>query len=122
TDQDLFIADVSEIEDAAVLKETTDDAPDGDRFREAGHTGSQHADGAHNQINLNACLRRFIERANNLCVGQTIDLGDNARSPTGTRVSRLALDEFEHPLAQIGGRNQQLTILFLPRVTRQEIE
>jgi hypothetical protein len=46
-EKDLFFPTISEIEDAAVLKESPDDATDGDVLGEPGDAGPQHAHAAH---------------------------------------------------------------------------
>ena len=120
--ENLLVAAIGKVVDAAMLKKATNDASNANRFREAGHVGAQHADASHDQINLNARLRSFVESANNLRVGHAVHFGYDARRSPGARVLGLALNQFHCALAQINRRDHQLAILVLARIAREEIE
>src|SRR5690349_14909910 len=53
---DFFIAAVVEVKDAAVFKESTDDAENLDVFAHSGDAGPQRANTAHQQLHANAGL------------------------------------------------------------------
>jgi len=68
----LFVGAIAKIEACGYVRETADQAANADVFPKARHTGTQHADPAHNQIDLNAGRRRFVQRLDNVCVGQAV--------------------------------------------------
>src|SRR5437763_2826386 len=119
---DLLFAAVREVEDAAVFEEATDDASDAYVLRLPLDAGAQHADAAHYQINLYARARSLVERGDDLGVGYAVDLDDDARREARARVLGLAADERERLLAQVRGRDDELSVVLLAREACQEVE
>ena len=62
-----------------MLEEAADDADDADALADARKPGPQTADAAHDQIDLDARLRRAIQRVDDLGVDERVHLADDAR-------------------------------------------
>src|SRR2546423_160187 len=87
----LFVAVVGEIDDPAVFEKPANDAANANVIRDAGHSGTQHANAANDEIDRNAGLGRFIKTFDNPGVSQPIELRDNARRATRFSMRGLAL-------------------------------
>jgi hypothetical protein len=105
-----------------VLQEAADDRANADVVADAGNARPQAADAAHDEVNGTPSLRRAIERANHLVVGDRVHLDDDARRPCVARVLGLALDHLGEPVAQLHRRDDQRLELALVRVAGQIVE
>ena len=87
-----------------------------------GMPGPQAADAADDQVDRHAGLRRAIERADHLIVGDRVHLDDDARRPRAAGVLGLAVDQLGEPVAQLHRRDEQRLELALIRVAGQIVE
>ena len=62
-----------------------------------GDPGTQTADAAHDQVDLDAGLRCAIERVDHLGVDERVHLADDSRLAAGARVLGLARDQLDEP-------------------------
>src|SRR6185437_12826458 len=60
--EDLGLAAIGEGEDAAVLQVSADDGSYADALAQSFYSGTQGADAAHNEVDLDARVRRSIQR------------------------------------------------------------
>ncbi len=65
---DLFFASVAEIIDAAVLEEATDNASHRDVFTDTRQASTKAAEAAHDEIDLHARARGFVQELDHLFV------------------------------------------------------
>src|ERR1700751_1207549 len=87
----LFLAAVHEVEDATVLKESSDDGPDADVFAQALYPWAESTDAAHYQINWHACLRRGVKRLDNSGLEKRVHLCDDPGRATCRGMLRFAM-------------------------------
>src|SRR5213076_865339 len=106
--EDLRLAGVLEIADAAVFEEAVHDAAHRDVFTDTGNAGTQAANAAHDEVDLYSRLRGLIQRFNYLRIHQGVHFGDDARRQAVGRVLRFALDQGQDALAQVERRHDQL--------------
>src|SRR5712692_1258935 len=64
----------AEAEDPRVLQEPAHNRPDADPLREAWHARPQSTQASHNQVDIGAGLRRFVQGIDDLRVDEVIDL------------------------------------------------
>ena len=86
-----------------MFEEPADDATHANVVGQAGHSGSQHANAANDEIDRNAGLRSFIKTFDNVGVSQPIELRDDARGTAGFSMRGLSLDHAGQFLAQVRG-------------------
>ncbi len=92
-DVDFVVAAVGEVEDARVLKETADDGADLDAVGQPLEAGAQNAKAADDEVDLDAGLRRLVERFNDGRLEQGIHFGNDVGGTAGLGVLLLAADE-----------------------------
>ena len=79
-----------------------------DIVRHPGNARPQAAHAAHHQIDAHAGLAGLVQRADDLRIGQRVELGDDVRRLAIKRVLSFARDHVEHALLQREGCMQQL--------------
>ena len=110
---------VREPVDARVLEEPADDGADANALADAGHAGLQAADAADDQVDLDAGLRRAVERADRSAGSVTaLFLTMTCAGRPCARVLDLALEQREKPRAQAHRRDEQLPVFLALRVAR----
>ena len=82
----------------------------------------QRADAAHQQLDVEARLRRAVQRPDHLVVGQGVHLDDQTGRTARLGVLGLPVDQLFQLLPQPRRRHHQAAVLGLVRVAGQEIE
>src|SRR5262249_44181651 len=77
---------IAEAVDAAVLQEATDDRLDTNILRKAGHLGTQAADAAHNEVDVDPGSTGVIEGVDDDRVNQRVHFHPDLPVPAPTRV------------------------------------
>ncbi len=93
--------------DAAVFEKPPDDRLDRDVVRKPGNAGSQAADAAHHQADLDPGRAGVVEPVDQLRIGQRIELGPDRRGLALARAGDLAIDAFVQPGAHRQRRDRQ---------------
>jgi hypothetical protein len=73
-----------------VFEEAADDRAHADVLRQARHAGTQRADAAHDQVDLDAGLAGFIQGLDDLGFEQRVHLGDDACLAAGLRAKSIS--------------------------------
>src|SRR5579883_2140875 len=119
----LFLdAAVGEIIDTAVFEETPDETDDANILADPWYARTQATHPAHDQVNLHACARGAIERANEFGVHQRVDLEDQAPLPACALPLDFALDTFEQAGTDAFRRDDQLVIDHAARIASERVE
>ncbi len=105
-----------------MLQKTADDGRHADVLAHAGDAGPQHAEAAHDQVDLDARLRGRQERLADAAVLQLVQLGDDSGGPPGPEVGDLPVDQREEPVAHGNRGDQQLGVIALERPAGQVVE
>src|SRR5262245_11815383 len=121
-DVDLVLTPVREIVDAAMLKEPSNDAAHRDGRRQAGDSGPQGADSPDYQVNREAGLGGFVQRANQLGVGHVINLEYQSGVAARFLVFNLAVNHLDESISERDRGDQEFAVSQLPRATGQVIE
>ena len=87
-----------------------------------GHAGTQTADAADDERDANARLARFVERADDVAVDELVALEDDAPVAVRLVAFHFLADVLENRGARRVGRNDELTVLRLGRITRHHVE
>ena len=93
--------------DAAVFEKPPDDRLDRDVVRKPRHAGSQAADAAHHQADLDPGRAGVVEPLDQLRIGQRVELGPDRRGLAFARAGDLAIDAFVQPGAHRQRRDRQ---------------
>src|SRR5215831_11000414 len=99
-DVQFVVAAVLEPVDARVLEEAADDRTYFDAIADVRNSRTKAADAAHDEVEIHAGLRRAVEHADHLIVGERVDLDNHAGGAAFARVLRLAHDQLAQPRAQ----------------------
>src|SRR5262249_869271 len=110
-DEDLRVAAVLEIENAAVLQKPVDDTGDANVLTDPRQPRPQCADAAAEDVDLHARLAGAIQRLHHRRFEQTIDLGHDAALLAGLLVGHLLLNPLDHERLHPAGRDHQLAPL-----------
>ena len=121
-DVPLLVAAVGEAPDPRVLEELADDRADPDPLGDARQAGLERARAADDQVDVDAGLRRPVERLDHRDVDDRVELEDDPCRATGRGVPDLALDEVEEPRAQAVRRDEQPAERPLARQAGQDVE
>ena len=73
-----------------------------------GHARPQAADAAHHQLDRHAGLRGLVERVDDIGIDQRVHLHPDRGRPAVTGMAGLAVDMFDHALAQGQRRHRHL--------------
>ena len=119
---DLFLARIAEIVDSAVLEEAAHDAGYLDVFAYAFDSGAQAADPTHQQINLHASLRCFIEQADGALVDQGVHLENQVPTLASALMLDLALDQAFQLLSQINGATSSFAVFAFGGIAGEVVE
>ena len=84
---------VLEVENAAVFQKAPDNADHADILAQAGDTGAQAADPAHQQIDLHARLRRLVQLLDDQVFFKLVHLEDQAGGFACARGRDLVVDQ-----------------------------
>jgi hypothetical protein len=103
SEENEWIPSVGEDIDAAMFKETVHDASNLDVFAESGHTGTEAADPADEELDGDSFLGTGVERLNDLRVDESVGFDKDSRGAAGTVVGRFPVDEFEEAGGEIKG-------------------
>ena len=90
--EDVFLAAVVEVEQAAVFQEAADDAVDFDVFADARQARADDADAADDEADLDAGCRRFIELGDDVLIEERIHLGHDDSFLAGLGLSDFLID------------------------------
>jgi hypothetical protein len=82
-----------------VFEEAADDRLDANALRQAGDTGPEAANAANDEVDLHARLAGVVERVDDLCVDQRVELHPDLAWPASGDVRHLARDQFKDALA-----------------------
>lgn len=107
-EEHLLVAAIEEVENTCVLKEAANDRAHMDVVRNPGNPRTQTAHAAHHQIDAHAGLAGLVQRADDLRIGQRVELGDDVRRFAFDGELGLAGNHVEHALLQGKRRMQQL--------------
>ena len=116
------VAAVLEAPDPRVLEELADDRADPDPLGHAGQPGLDRAGAADDQVDVDAGVRRPVERLDDRHVDDRVELEDDPRRPAGRGVADLAIDQVEEPRAQAVRRDEQAPERALARQPGQVVE
>jgi hypothetical protein len=105
-----------------VLEELADDRADPDPLGDARDARLERARAADDEVDLDAGLRRAVERLDHRDVHDRVQLEDDPRRTTGGGVPDLAFDEVQEPRAQAVRRNEQPAERPLARQAGQVVE
>src|SRR3954468_9087405 len=105
-----------------MLEEAADDADDANAVAHVLNPWAQAANTANDQVDLHPRLGRAIQRVDNLSVDERVHLADDARRSALAGVIRFSLDQLDEPRSHVQGRDHELPIQLLARVTRERIE
>ena len=119
---DFRFAAVAEDEDAAVLEEAPDHAADANAAAEAANPRPQRAGAAHDELDLHAGLRGFVEGVDDFFVEQRIHFGDDECRAAGLRVSRFAVNQIDEIPAEIQRRDEKRRVSRALGIGREVIE
>src|SRR5579864_8097343 len=97
----LISSGIAEVEHAAMLKESPDDAGHSNVIAYAPNTGTQAADAAHQQIDSHSRLRRPIQQPDHFRVFQGVHLKNQARFLAAQGKVDLAPDQLLQLLPQV---------------------
>src|SRR4030095_10360027 len=101
---DFLVAAIVEIVDTAVFEEPADNRADADILRNAWHSRAEAADAAHDELHVDADVRRFVEGADDFGLNECVELGDDVARAAGVCVARLALDQRKQSLVEVERR------------------
>ena len=116
------VAAVLEAPDPRVLEELADDRTDADPLRDAGQPRLERAGAADDAVDLDAGVRRAVERLDDGHVDDRVELQDDPRRPAGRGVAHLAVDEVEETRPKAVRRDEQPAERALARQSGQVVE
>src|SRR5262245_65982135 len=76
----------------AVLEKAANDALDANVLGQTGDARAQAADPAHDEVDLDACLARFIERIDDLPIDERVHLHPDRRPPARLGMGHVIAD------------------------------
>ena len=118
----VFAGAEAKVQHARVLEKAPNHRAHADAFGVAGHTGGEHARAAHDEVDVDAGLRRGDQGLDERLVGQRVELEHDARGLPQARRRSAALDQGEHLALQAGGRQQQPLGRLAARQARKLLE
>src|SRR5947209_191131 len=105
-----------------MLEEAADDTDHANAITDVRNSGSQAADAPHDKIDFNPRLRRAIERVYHVSVYKRVHFTDDPGRPPCTRMIGFSRNELDEARAHVHGRNDQLAVQLLPRISGQRVE
>ena len=94
----LRLAIIFKIKDPAVFEEITHNGTDTDPVSDPRQPHTDTADSTHDQVNLHAGFRRFIEGCNNVLIAKAVYLGNDMSFFTGFGMLHFPLDEIKETI------------------------
>src|SRR6266536_3210369 len=102
--------------ESRVLQEPADNADHANPIAHRGELWTETADAAHDEIDLDAGLRRAIERVDDFGVDEGVHLPDDAGRPARLGVFGFSRDQLDEPCAHVHRCDEELSVESLARV------
>ena len=99
-------AAVFKIEDAAVLEVAAKNTAHADVLADAFNAGHEHADAAHDEVDLHTGLRGLVELFDGLPVDEAVGLDDDAGGFAGPGLAGFLADVFLDGVVEVEGGHQ----------------
>src|SRR5215831_15815591 len=119
---DFLLSSIMEVEDSAVLQETTDNATDANMVADSADARTQRTHSANDQVDVDTCLRRTIKRHDHVLVKQRVHFGDDVCGASMSCVFRFPIDESDTIFSEVQRRHHQGIIGRVLRISCKETE